>query len=109
MDDRINSHSTNKDIEEKIKKLDKESATVEYTGFWGKLISCICICFSLFHIYTGFFGTFDAMIQRCIHLSFGISLVFLLCPTSYYISYSSVVYTVKLSITNSTCRDCNTS
>ena len=52
MDDRINSHSTNKDIEEKIKKLDKESATVEYTGFWGKLISCICICFSLFHIYT---------------------------------------------------------
>ena len=98
MDDRINSHSTNKDIEEKIKKLDKESATVEYTGFWGKLISCICICFSLFHIYTGFFGTFDAMIQRCIHLSFGISLVFLLCPTKNSWIREGKVHPVDLSL-----------
>lgn len=77
VDDSVNTKSIN----EKLKSLDKESATVEYTGIWGKLIAALCICFSLFQIYTGFFGAFDAMIQRCVHLSFGISLVFLLCPT----------------------------
>ncbi len=70
-----------KKLEEKLKKLDKESNTVEYGGIWAKGIAVICICFSLFQIYTGFFGLMDAMIQRAIHLSFGISLVYLLCPT----------------------------
>ena len=46
-----------------------------------EIIAAICICFSLFQIYTGIFGTLDAMIQRCIHLSFGLCLVYLLCPT----------------------------
>ena len=66
-------------LQKKLKELDKESNTAEYSGIWAKLIAVICICFSLFQIYTGFFGAFDAMIQRCIHLSFGISLVYLLC------------------------------
>ena len=54
---------------------------MEYAGICGKIVAALCICFSLFQIYTGIFGTLDAMIQRCVHLSFGISLVFLLCPT----------------------------
>ncbi len=70
-----------RELEEKLKSLDKESNTVEYTGICGKIIALVCICFALFQIYTGFFGALDAMIQRCVHLSFGISLVFLLCPT----------------------------
>lgn len=69
------------EMQEKLKSLDKESNTVEYKGICGKIVAIICICFSLFQIYTGLFGTLDAMIQRCIHLSFGICLVFLLCPT----------------------------
>ena len=68
-------------LQKKLKELDKESNTMEYSGTWAKVIAVICICFSLFQIYTGFFGALDAMIQRCIHLSFGISLVYLLCPT----------------------------
>ena len=68
-------------LQKKLKELDKESNTMEYSGMWAKVIAVICICFSLFQIYTGFFGALDAMIQRCIHLSFGISLVYLLCPT----------------------------
>lgn len=68
-------------IKKKLEKLDKESNHMEYTGIWAKIIAVICVCFSLFHLYTGFFGTLDAMIQRCIHLTFGISLVYLLCPT----------------------------
>lgn len=69
------------EMQEKLKSLDKESNTVEYKGICGKIVAIICICFSLFQIYTGLFGALDAMIQRCIHLSFGICLVFLLCPT----------------------------
>ena len=68
-------------IKKKLDELDKESNHMEYTGMWGNIIAVICICFSLFHLYTGFFGVLDAMIQRCIHLTFGISLVYLLCPT----------------------------
>lgn len=69
------------ELQEKLKSLDKESNTMEYAGICGKIVAAICICFSLFQIYTGIFGTLDAMIQRCVHLSFGICLVFLLCPT----------------------------
>lgn len=65
-------------IKKKLDELDKESNHMEYTGMWGNIIAVICICFSLFHLYTGFFGVLDAMIQRCIHLTFGISLVYLL-------------------------------
>ena len=35
VDDSVNTKSIN----EKLKSLDKESATVEYTGIWGKLIA----------------------------------------------------------------------
>lgn len=69
------------ELQKKLKELDKESNTAEYTGICAKIIAVICICFSCFQIYTGFFGALDAMIQRCVHLSFGICLVYLLCPT----------------------------
>ena len=73
--------SMSEELQEKLKKLDKESNTVEYTGIWARIIAYLCIAFSLFQLYTGLMGTFDAMIQRAVHLSFGIVLVYLLCPT----------------------------
>ena len=70
------------ELQKKLKELDKESNTAEIQkASVPKVIAVICICFSLFQIYTGFFGALDAMIQRCVHLSFGICLVYLLCPT----------------------------
>ena len=47
------------ELQKKLKELDKESNTVEYSGIFGKIIAAICICFSLFQIYTGIFGTLD--------------------------------------------------
>ena len=73
--------SLSEELQEKLKKLDKESNTVEYSGWWAKIIAYICIAFSLFQLYTGLMGAFDAMIQRAVHLSFGIVLVYILCPT----------------------------
>ena len=67
--------------DEVLKKYDNESNTMEYVGVMAKIISALAISFSLFQIYTASFGLLDAQIQRAIHLSFGLCLVFLLYPT----------------------------
>ena len=67
--------------EEILKKYDKESNTMEYTGVMAKIISAIAITFSVFQLYTAIFGVLDAQLQRAIHLGFGLALSFLLYPT----------------------------
>lgn len=67
--------------EEVLKKFDKESNTMEYSGVMAKIISAIAITFSVFQLYTAIFGILDAQLQRAIHLGFGLSLSFLLYPT----------------------------
>jgi len=42
----------------------------------------IGVCMCLFHLYTGAFGTLEAMLQRSIHLAFVLVLVFLVYPAS---------------------------
>ena len=66
--------------EEVLKKYDKESNTRDPEGFWGYVISAICILFAVFQLYTAIFGVLDAHLQRTIHLAFGLSLIFLLYP-----------------------------
>jgi len=66
--------------QELLKKVDKESDYRELSGFLAKVITAIAICFSVFQIYTAAFGVLDAMIQRSIHLAFGLCLIFLLYP-----------------------------
>ena len=70
------------DSQEILKKFDKESDYRILTGFIGKAIAAFAIAFSVFQLYTAIFGVLDAMIQRSIHLAFGLSLIFLLYPTS---------------------------
>lgn len=65
-----------------LRKFDKESDFRILGGFLGKLVAAIAIVFSSFQVYTAVFGVFDAMIQRSIHLSFGLALIFLLYPAS---------------------------
>lgn len=67
----------NEDI---LRKFDKESDYRKLTGFAAKLIAAIAITFSLFQLYTAAFGVLDAMIQRSIHIAFGLCLIFLLYP-----------------------------
>ncbi|HOI22156.1 MAG: TRAP transporter permease [Spirochaetia bacterium] len=65
-----------------LKKFDKESDYRVYSGFFAKFVAALAITFSVFQLYTAVFGVLDAMIQRSIHLSFGLCLIFLLYPTS---------------------------
>ena len=65
-----------------LKKYDKESDKMEYTGFMAKFVTALAIAFSVFQLYTAIFGVLDAQLQRAVHLGFGLSLVYLLYPTS---------------------------
>ncbi|MCX7776356.1 MAG: TRAP transporter permease, partial [Spirochaetaceae bacterium] len=73
---------TSIDAQEILRKFDKEANYRTYGGFFAKVISALAITFSVFQLYTAIFGVFDAMIQRSIHLSFGLCLIFLLYPMS---------------------------
>ena len=65
-----------------LKKFDKEADFRILAGFLGKFIAALAIAFSVFQVYTAAFGVLDAMIQRAIHLGFGLSLIYLLYPSS---------------------------
>lgn len=44
------------------------------------VLSIIAVSMSLFHIYTGVFGSMEAILQRSLHLTFALPLVFLMYP-----------------------------
>lgn len=45
-------------------------------GTTGKIITCIAVLMSLFHLYTAFFGVFESIMQRSAHLAFALALTF---------------------------------
>ncbi len=69
------------DLDKFMAQYDMESNYRRYEGLWKWIVSIIAISFSLFQVYTGMFGVFDAHIQRAIHLSFAMALVFILYPS----------------------------
>ncbi|AEE90985.1 TRAP transporter, 4TM/12TM fusion protein [Tepidanaerobacter acetatoxydans Re1] len=71
---------TSQNHEDILRKFDKESDYRVLSGFSAKIVAAIAIAFSVFHLYTAVCGVLDAMIQRSIHLSFGLCLIFLLYP-----------------------------
>jgi len=68
-------------LQEFMAKYDKESDFRRLTGIIARIIAALAISFSVFQLYTAIFGTLDAHIQRSIHLSFALALVYLLYPT----------------------------
>ena len=78
MADKNNHKAVN--AEEILKKYDKESNAVEYSGFVVKFVSALAITFSIFQLYTATFGVLDAQLQRAVHLGFGLALAFVLYP-----------------------------
>lgn len=69
------------DAEAVLRKYDTESNTRTLSGFAARIVSAIAITFTLFQLYTSIFGVLDAHLQRAIHLSFGMALIFLLYPS----------------------------
>lgn len=64
-----------------MQKYDTESNTRKLTGIVAIVVFVLLIAFSLFQLYTGYYGTLTAYFQRTIHLGFALILIFLLFPT----------------------------
>lgn len=67
-----------KDIDLDLDRENKKARELNKTV--SMFIVIIAVAMSLFHLYTGAFGVFTAMIQRGMHLFFVLGLVFLLYP-----------------------------
>jgi TRAP transporter 4TM/12TM fusion protein len=63
-----------------LEKFDRESAHRRLHGHVAKVIFCIALAWSLFQLYTAFFGTFPSTLQRAPHVGAALTLVFLLHP-----------------------------
>lgn len=47
----------------------------------GTVTKVVAVAMALFHLYTAFFGNFDALIQRGVHLAFAMALILLMYPS----------------------------
>ncbi len=63
-----------------VKETQDGSETSGNPTFIGLLIVGLSLFLALFHLYTGVFGTLNAMLQRSIHLGVALVLVFLIYP-----------------------------
>lgn len=81
MTDRTVSQNEEINIDELMAKYDRESDFRRLTGLISRVVAAIAIAFSVFQLYTANFGVLDAQLQRAVHLSFALALVYLLYPT----------------------------
>lgn len=68
------------DVSEIVAKYDKEATFRVFHGWLQTFIRVLCICFSLFHLYTAAMGQYPPQIQRSVHLAFVLVLIYLLYP-----------------------------
>lgn len=68
------------DVEEIMKKYDRESNTRVWTGMPRQVIRYVMAAFTLFLVWMNLFATWDERIRRCLFLGFIILFVFLWYP-----------------------------
>ncbi len=68
------------EVEEIVKKYDAESNFRELRGVTASIVLILCVCLSVFHIYTAGFGLLNEIMHRTVHLSFVLGLTFLVFP-----------------------------
>lgn len=71
---------TTEEQEALMQKYDVESNTRSLKGVAAMIVFVLLLAFSLFQLFTGYFGAYTAYIQRTIHLGFALVLIFLLFP-----------------------------
>lgn len=55
---------------------------IEPKGRMGVIVTVLAVAFSLFHLYTSYFGILPAIQHRAVHLTFVLVLLFLLFPSA---------------------------
>ncbi|NLY73294.1 MAG: TRAP transporter permease [Tissierellia bacterium] len=77
----IDSETALSQVDELLEQYDLDTSKLrKLTGPFALIVSIVAIAMSLFHLYTGGFGTLLAMKQRSLHLIFTMVLGFMLYP-----------------------------
>src|SRR5690625_7817892 len=63
-----------------LQKYDRESNFREKIGVWAWVVTFLGVSLTVFHIYTGYFGTLQSPTQGAIRLGTALGLIFLLFP-----------------------------
>src|SRR5690625_3162950 len=63
-----------------LQKYDRESNFREEIGVWAWVVTFLGVSLTVFHIYTGYYGTFPSQKQGAVHLGTALGLIFLLFP-----------------------------
>ncbi|QKY70066.1 TRAP transporter permease [Lentibacillus sp. CBA3610] len=74
------SNQSNADTQEMLTKYDKESQSRINLGKWAWIVMFLGVALTLFHLYTGYFGTLPSQQQGAIHLGTALGIIFLLFP-----------------------------
>ncbi|WP_339227282.1 TRAP transporter permease [Oceanobacillus sp. FSL K6-2867] len=68
------------DVKQILEKYDRESNYRINIGKWAWVVSFLGVALTLFHLYTGYFGTLPSQQQGAIHLGTALGIMFLLFP-----------------------------
>lgn len=68
------------DAQALLEKYDRQSTVRLNIGKWGWVVTFLGVYLTLFHLYTGYFGTFQTQIQGAVHLGTALGIIFLLYP-----------------------------
>lgn len=69
-----------KDAQKILEKYDRESNFREKIGKWAWVVTFLGVALTIFHIYSGYFGTLPSQKQGAIHLGTALGIIFLLYP-----------------------------
>nr|WP_100214273.1 TRAP transporter permease [Alkalibacillus haloalkaliphilus] len=75
-------HDNGEKVNEKelLRKYDRESNTRSNIGKWAWVVTFLAIYLTLFHLYTGYYGTLQSQIQGAVHVGTALGLIYLLYP-----------------------------
>src|SRR5699024_11200043 len=68
------------DAQDILEKYDKENQFRTSIGRWGWVVTFLAVYLTIFHLYTGYFGTLPTQKQGAIHLGTALGIIFLLFP-----------------------------
>ncbi len=68
------------DAQEILEKYDRETQFRTRIGKWAWVVTFLGVALTLFHLYTGYFGTLPTQKQGAIHLGTALGIIFLLFP-----------------------------
>lgn len=80
MSEQQNDNKVKSEAQKMLEKYDKESQFRIQIGKWAWVVTFIGVALTVFHLYSGFFGTLPSQKQGAIHLGTALGLIFLLYP-----------------------------